>query len=508
MLAVASSTATKTKSPQKHASHVHTHHSDNTAKSQNIVLIILVQRLHTCPTFGENIIFMLNRTSSSTPEGVSLQLLILKLLYLLFTTPATSHYFYTNDLRVLVDVFIREISDLGDENDSLRHTYLRVLHPLLTNTQLKEVPYKSAQVLRLLEALVGGGGYRDVSQTTKRLVERCLGGEWCIQLKSQREGDVSPTSSVTTSGSSQGDNEGESAPSLCRSDFLVRQPSSASGKERMLRSSRSVGELKKTPSSSSTHPPLPTHDHAQHPSKSNSIPPIPRNVAVDALSRNISNNGSSTSLAALSTTRGPIPVSPPLPPLKTSVSDKHNDRQQRSQTQLSESPTSPRSPRSPTEYAMRGDRTISTGIADEVIVVSDASPPELYVTAPGTPESERGGSIPILRSQTIDGRSQSTPDLLPSTTSTTSSLPSSSPLNSSVTDTTNYGQNHADNLPKKPKKLAPPAPPRRRKPPAVPIRHRPGLNGIGSGDGSASASARSSTSSLGGGIGSGQRAVT
>ena len=46
-----------------------------------------------------------------------LQLLILKLLYLLFTTSATYEYFYTNDLRVLVDVMIRNLLDLPDESE-------------------------------------------------------------------------------------------------------------------------------------------------------------------------------------------------------------------------------------------------------------------------------------------------------------------------------------------------------------------------------------------------------
>lgn len=49
-----------------------------------------------------------------------MQLLVLKLLYLLFTTPGTQEYFYTNDLRVLVDVFIRELVDLPDESESVR----------------------------------------------------------------------------------------------------------------------------------------------------------------------------------------------------------------------------------------------------------------------------------------------------------------------------------------------------------------------------------------------------
>ncbi|PWN20497.1 hypothetical protein BCV69DRAFT_277712 [Microstroma glucosiphilum] len=102
----------------------------------NIVLGILKTRLHVTKTFGENLIFMLNRASSSSAEDFCMQLLVLKLLYLLFTTKETAHYFYTNDLRVLVDVFIRELSDLPEESESLRHTYLRVLHPLLTHTQL------------------------------------------------------------------------------------------------------------------------------------------------------------------------------------------------------------------------------------------------------------------------------------------------------------------------------------------------------------------------------------
>jgi hypothetical protein len=53
-----------------------------------------------------------------------MQLLILKMLYLLFTTPGTHEYFYTNDLRVLLDVFIRELVDLPEEHESVRQSYL------------------------------------------------------------------------------------------------------------------------------------------------------------------------------------------------------------------------------------------------------------------------------------------------------------------------------------------------------------------------------------------------
>lgn len=49
-----------------------------------------------------------------------MQLLVLKILYVLFTTKGTSEYFYTNDLRVLVDVFLRELVDLDEESESVR----------------------------------------------------------------------------------------------------------------------------------------------------------------------------------------------------------------------------------------------------------------------------------------------------------------------------------------------------------------------------------------------------
>lgn len=55
-----------------------------------------------------------------------MQLLILKILYLLFTTPGTQEYFYTNDLRVLLDVFIRELVDLPDEAETVSIPMRRV----------------------------------------------------------------------------------------------------------------------------------------------------------------------------------------------------------------------------------------------------------------------------------------------------------------------------------------------------------------------------------------------
>jgi hypothetical protein len=64
----------------------------------------------------------------------------------------------------------------------LRHTYLRVLHPLLTNTQLLTYPYKRDQIRQLLLGLTSNAHLRDISPTIKRLVDRCLNAQWCVDL--------------------------------------------------------------------------------------------------------------------------------------------------------------------------------------------------------------------------------------------------------------------------------------------------------------------------------------
>ncbi|KIY66757.1 hypothetical protein CYLTODRAFT_377301 [Cylindrobasidium torrendii FP15055 ss-10] len=156
--------------------------SSSIQDSNNRVLRVLVRRLGTTKTFGENMIHMLNRAERS-PDDLCMQLLVLKLIYLIFTTKGTSEYFYTNDLCVLVDVFLREVVDLDDDSESLRHTYLRVLHPLLTRTQLRDVPYKRPQIKYSLESLVRNEDIRDINATTRRLVERCLSGDWCVGLR-------------------------------------------------------------------------------------------------------------------------------------------------------------------------------------------------------------------------------------------------------------------------------------------------------------------------------------
>lgn len=141
----------------------------------------------TYKTFGCNLILLLNRESET-----SLQLLILKALYLLFGSSTTAEYFYTNDLHVLIDVILRNLIDLPSDSpaaNALRHTYLRVLHPILANSQISKPPhYKRDDILRLLHLLVTSGNhFAPVDDTTQRLVKRCTAVPWLQPLSTDSE---------------------------------------------------------------------------------------------------------------------------------------------------------------------------------------------------------------------------------------------------------------------------------------------------------------------------------
>ncbi|KAG5728408.1 hypothetical protein E4T56_gene18959 [Termitomyces sp. T112] len=249
---------------------------------KNRVLSVFMRRLGSSKTFGENMIFMLNR-AGRTPEDLCMQLLVLKFLYVLFTTKGTSEYFYTNDLCVLVDVFLRELVDLDENSESLRHTYLRVMHPLLVKTQLRDIPYKRPQIVYALESLVANSKVRDVNPTTKRLVERCLGGDWCVNLMKAKQGpSVEKPSFPETEIAMKSATAFQSTPA----DAQLQRCNT-----RTLKASRSAEHLRGRP---------------------DSLKP-PRSPGVDDLLRTNANNASVTSLSGVAHAAPMNPNRPSLP---------------------------------------------------------------------------------------------------------------------------------------------------------------------------------------------------
>jgi len=146
------------------------------------LLATIRHRLHTSKTFGENLVFRLNRTSSATLPGCLFHFLTLKLLADVFSQRETASYFYTNDLRVLVDIFLRELGSLDEAYELLRQAYLCVFRALLTQTQLCSESYKRADVQLLLTHMVGGAQWHDVNPVTLALANDCLESEWFIGI--------------------------------------------------------------------------------------------------------------------------------------------------------------------------------------------------------------------------------------------------------------------------------------------------------------------------------------
>jgi hypothetical protein len=106
-----------------------------TAPPENPIISLVVERINATKTLSENLIFMFNRAGMLVDfcdrenllnllvfffpfaEDQSVQMLITKFLYLIFTVPGTRDWFYTNDLGIILDVILREA--MGQEQASV-----------------------------------------------------------------------------------------------------------------------------------------------------------------------------------------------------------------------------------------------------------------------------------------------------------------------------------------------------------------------------------------------------
>ncbi|KAJ2413739.1 pre-rRNA processing [Coemansia sp. RSA 2530] len=92
------------------------------------VVAILARRIDCCKTFTENLVFLLNRETDAAT-----QILILHALFCILSYPGTLGILYTNDMYVLVDIIIRDLSNLSDGMQRLSQAYLCVIGSLMRN---------------------------------------------------------------------------------------------------------------------------------------------------------------------------------------------------------------------------------------------------------------------------------------------------------------------------------------------------------------------------------------
>ena len=332
------------------------------------------------------------------------------------------------------------------DNLQLRHTYLRVLHPLLTKTQLRSLPYKRSQIVRALESLIANQEIREVSSTTTRLVERCLNGEWCVQHRSSSTGGrVSAEFGMQRSSSPSSDRVAAqsltpklSIPSAPTSDPSLLRRRSLKG-SRSAENLRSLAAANPKPASRALDVHKPTNDSSLN--LANASPPI---VAATHSHR----TGSETLADRRAHPLAPRDVI--IPPVRhNSLSD-----QIMSPVGPHSVPRSPPSPLVPASSRTSDSRAPPSPVGSPSVSRSPPSP--LVPTSARTSEA-RAPPSPVGAPSV--SRSPPSP-LVPTSvrTSETHVRPPPNPASSTVSGT------------KKVQRRSPPPPPKRRKPPAVPIR--------------------------------------
>ena len=106
--------------------------------------------------FTNILVYHMNREKSHV-----VKILMLKFLYLIFTLSFSASLPYLNDLKILVDIIIRELDNLNycsedDESSLLALTYAKVLFPLLKFSQLSDLKpaYKPAEIAEVLSNII------------------------------------------------------------------------------------------------------------------------------------------------------------------------------------------------------------------------------------------------------------------------------------------------------------------------------------------------------------------
>lgn len=115
--------------------------------------------------FVELLLYYFNRERSTV-----VVVLVLKYLYLMFTTSFTINLFYTNDLKVLVDILLRGVADTPTSASNILDIYLKVLYAMLRYTPWLASGYKRDEAEGVLDHIVANLE----SENTKNLAAKCL----------------------------------------------------------------------------------------------------------------------------------------------------------------------------------------------------------------------------------------------------------------------------------------------------------------------------------------------
>lgn len=141
----------------------------------------------------------------------SLLIMICKVIYIILTKDlkVAKDFFYLNDLHVFVDVLLRNLNNISDNEEILRNTYLRVLTPLLNNTELAATKYHRSEISTTLKFFSDVDNFCSIEKatplqkTTARLAAKCLHEVKWLEQENQFSSDQNDSEESRRSSISQ-----------------------------------------------------------------------------------------------------------------------------------------------------------------------------------------------------------------------------------------------------------------------------------------------------------------
>ncbi|XP_017034871.1 NCK-interacting protein with SH3 domain isoform X2 [Drosophila kikkawai] len=115
------------------------------------VIIEAMQNLPSAKVFTEKLLLLLNREDDPTRllkhpnEHMNT---VLRMFIDIFSHPDTAGMFYTNDIKVLIDIVVRQLSDL-DAGSSTRPCYLELCRRILRNTNYQEHQHRKHDLMKI-----------------------------------------------------------------------------------------------------------------------------------------------------------------------------------------------------------------------------------------------------------------------------------------------------------------------------------------------------------------------
>ncbi|XP_072176871.1 NCK-interacting protein with SH3 domain-like [Diadema setosum] len=145
--------------------------------ADNIVMKVLAER-KTAKSFSEKIMLLVNRGVDPVKmfeHSQDTQDSLLKFMGDIFSSPTTSDLFYSNDMKVLIDIVVRQMTDLLP-GDQVRTEYLSLILSIFTNTSYWEDCHRLAELEKAFVAIaIEEGKESEQDQMIVREIQKAFG---------------------------------------------------------------------------------------------------------------------------------------------------------------------------------------------------------------------------------------------------------------------------------------------------------------------------------------------